>query len=190
MNTVQAHTGAIPPRVLLLANFWCLELRRRWYLYLPVLLIWTLAYIRLLVDPTPHLPLLFNWTPSLPYHVAWLQTDTAPLQRGELIIYRFDGPAQAFAPGLRGQPLFKQVRGLPGDTISVSGREVAINGQPVGRAKATAHDGRALAPLAPGRIPTGQYYVQGSSPDAFDSRYQASGLVRADQVIGRVRPLW
>ncbi len=171
-------------------DVWRGELRQRWYLYGPLLLIWTLAYLRLLVDPTPHLPLLFNWTPSLPYRVAWLQAGPGPWQRGELIVYRFDGPAQAFAPGLRGQPLFKQVRGLPGDTISVSDREVAINGQLVGRAKTTAHNGHPLAPIAGGRIPPGHYYVQGSSPDAFDSRYQAIGLVRADQVIGRVRPLW
>ena len=41
-------------------DVWRGELRQRWYLYGPLLLIWTLAYLRLLVDPTPHLPLLFN----------------------------------------------------------------------------------------------------------------------------------
>jgi conjugal transfer pilin signal peptidase TrbI len=39
-------------------------------------------------------------------------------------------------------------------------------------------------------IPPGSYYVQGSSPDSFDSRYRSSGLVRAEQVIGLVRPLF
>jgi conjugal transfer pilin signal peptidase TrbI len=32
--------------------------------------------------------------------------------------------------------------------------------------------------------------VQGTSPDSFDSRYRASGLVRAEQVLGTVVPLF
>jgi conjugal transfer pilin signal peptidase TrbI len=32
--------------------------------------------------------------------------------------------------------------------------------------------------------------VQGTSPDSFDSRYQDSGLVRAEQVVGVVVPLY
>ena len=49
------------------------HVRRRWYLYPPLLLIWTLAYVRVFFEPTPRVPLLFNWTPSLPYHVALLR---------------------------------------------------------------------------------------------------------------------
>ena len=40
--------------------------RQRWYLYLPIIAIWSLAYIRLFIDATPRVPVLFNWTPSLP----------------------------------------------------------------------------------------------------------------------------
>jgi hypothetical protein len=47
--------------------------RQRWYLYLPIVAIWSLAYVRLFIDATPRVPILFNWTPSLPYRVAWLQ---------------------------------------------------------------------------------------------------------------------
>jgi conjugal transfer pilin signal peptidase TrbI len=39
-------------------------------------------------------------------------------------------------------------------------------------------------------IPPGHYYVQGTSADSFDSRYRASGLVRAEQVLGTVVPLF
>ena len=39
-------------------------------------------------------------------------------------------------------------------------------------------------------IPPGHYYVQGTGPDSFDSRYRSSGLVRADQVIATVVPLF
>lgn len=166
------------------------EMRRRWFLYLPVFAVWALAYVRLCFDPTPRLPLVFNWTPSLPYRVALLRPMAGSPQRGDYVVFAFDGAAQAAYPGLHGQPFFKIVRGLPGDIVTVSGRCVAVNGEPVGVAKTHAHDHRPLAPIAPTVIPPGHYYVQGSSPDSFDSRYAASGLVRAEQLIGTVRPLF
>jgi conjugal transfer pilin signal peptidase TrbI len=164
--------------------------RRRWYVYLPVLAVWGLAYARLFVDPIPRVPLLFNWTPSLPYRVALLQSGPHTLQRGDFIVFAFAGEAQTHYPGLRGQPFFKIVRGLPGDVVTVTGRQVAVNGQPVGMAKTQAYDHRPLAPIAPTVIPPGHYYVQGTHPDSFDSRYRESGLVRAEQVIGVVVPLF
>jgi len=166
------------------------HMRRRWYLYLPVFGIWALAYMRLFFDATPHVPVLFNWTPSLPYKVALLHSSRYALHRGDFIVYAFAGDGARDYPGLAGQPFFKIVRGLPGDRISVDGREVRINGVPVGVAKTHAFDRRPLAPIAAGIIPPGCYYVQGLSPDSFDSRYRQSGLVRAEQVIGVVDPIF
>ena len=166
------------------------HMRRRWYLYLPVFAIWGLAYARLFVDPTPRVPVVFNWTPSLPYRVALVHAVPAALHRGDFIVFAFAGDAQTDYPGLRGQPFFKIVRGLPGDAVTVADRVVAVNGEPVGLAKARAYDHRALEPIQPTVIPPGHYYVQGTSPDSFDSRYRSSGLVRAEQVIGVVQPLF
>ena len=164
--------------------------RERWYLYLPILAVWGLAYVRLFIDPTPSVPLLFNWTPSLPCRVAWLQYGSRELKRGSYVVFAFDGEAQASYPGLRGQPVFKIVRGLPGDQVRVAGRVVSINGEVVGTAKTHAYDRRPLEPIAETVIPPGLYYVQGTSPDSFDSRYSTSGLVRAEQVLGTVVPLF
>lgn len=166
------------------------HMRRRWYFYLPVFAIWTLAYLRLFFDPTPRVPVLFNWTPSLPYKVALLHSGSTSLRRGDFIVFAFAGEGARDYPGLAGQPFFKIVRGLPGDTISVAGREVRINGEPIGVAKIHAVNHRPLEPIAPGVIPPGCYYVQGLSPDSFDSRYRESGLVRAEQVIGVVDPIF
>jgi conjugal transfer pilin signal peptidase TrbI len=82
------------------------------------------------------------------------------------------------------------VRGLPGDRVSVDGRAVAINGEIVGQAKTHAYDRHTLEPIHATVIPPGHYYVQGTSPDSFDSRYRSSGLVRAEQVLGTVIPLF
>lgn len=176
----------------LVAGLRCMgdDVRRRWYVFLPILGIWTLAYLRLFVDATPRVPILFNWTPSLPCKVAWLWRTPGPLQRGEYVVFSFDGDAKQDYPGLSGQPFFKIVRGLPGDSLTVAERVVLINGEVVGTAKTHTHDRRPLAPIEAMVIPPGHYYVQGTSPDSFDSRYQASGLVRADQVVGLVTPLW
>lgn len=166
------------------------HMRARWYLYLPIFAVWGFAYTRVFIDPTPHVPVLFNWTPSLPYSVALVRYGSHELQRGDYIVFAFAGEARAVFPGLSGQPFFKIVRGLPGDTVTVSERTVAVNGQVVGTAKTHAFDRRPLDPIAPVVIPKGHYYVQGTSVDSFDSRYRSSGLVRAEQVLGTVVPLF
>lgn len=166
------------------------HMRRHWYLYLPVFTIWGFAYVRLFVDPTPRVPILVNWTPSLPYYVAVMQFQRQGVQRGDLIVFAFAGEAQAHYPGLRGQPFFKRVRGVPGDVVTVSDRTVFVNGEAVGLAKTHAYDGHPLAPIAPVVIPSGHFYVQGIGPHSFDSRYRESGLVRAKQVVGVVMPIF
>jgi conjugal transfer pilin signal peptidase TrbI len=166
------------------------HVRDRWYLYLPIGVIWGLAYARLFFDPTPRIPIFFNWTASLPSRVAVLQATDVSLQRGDHIVFAFDGQAQDVYPGLRGQPFFKVVRGLPGDRITVQGRVVSVNGTPVGVAKTHTFDRRPLEPISPTVIPPDHFYVQGTSPDSFDSRYSASGLVRSGQVLGRVVPIF
>ena len=161
-----------------------------WIAMLAVLGIWTLALVRVLVDPTPRLPLVFNWTPSVPYHVALAHYDPGALHRGDYILFRFDGQEQLRHPGLRAQPLFKQITGLPGDVVQVHGRVVTVNGKPVGTAKTHTFDRQPLATIEAGVIPPGHYFVQGSNADSFDSRYRSSGLVRADQVIALLTPIF
>jgi len=73
--------------------------------------------------------------------------------------------------------------------VTVQGRDVFVNGVLVGRAKTHAFDHRLLDPIAPTVIPAGHLYVQGTSPDSFDSRYSLSGLVRVQDVRSRVIPL-
>jgi conjugal transfer pilin signal peptidase TrbI len=155
-----------------------------------VIAIWALALTRVFVHHTPVLPVLFNWTPSLPYRIVWVDHGPAPLVRGDLIVYAFDGEAaERDYPGLKRQPFFKRIVGVAGDVVTVDGRDVFINGLPVGRAKTHTFDRRPLDPIAPCVIPPGHVYVQGGSADSFDSRYRSSGLVSTDDVVAHVRPL-
>ena len=183
--------GGLPRRALRLFGNSLRHARANWTLYTPVFAIWGLAFARVFVDPTPHLPILFNWTPSVPYKVAVVQYGSRhALRRGDFVVYAFDGEAQRIYPGLRAQPFFKQIRGVPGDRVTVVGRQVFVNSLPVGFAKAYTFDRHPLDPIAETVIPSGYYYVQGTHPDSFDSRYRASGLMQANQVIGKVNPLF
>jgi conjugal transfer pilin signal peptidase TrbI len=101
---------------------------------------------------------------------------------GDLVVYRFDGDELMHVR--KGQRFFKRVVGKPGDRVSVEGRRVLVNGVEVGIAKHYTRDGHRLEPIAAGVIPQGHYYVQGTHEMSFDSRYRASGLVHASQIIG------
>lgn len=166
------------------------EFRRHRFVFGLVGLVWVMAAVRLFVDSTPRSPLLFNWTGSLPYRVAFAEYGPRAIGRGDLIVFSFAGEAaRQDYPGLLHQPFFKQVAGVPGDVVSVRGREVFVNGVSVGVAKTHAIDRRPLEAITPTVIPAGFFYVMGTGSDSFDSRYRGSGLVDARQVIAKVRPL-
>jgi len=94
----------------------------------------------------------------------------------------FDPPDALASP----VPYLKTVRGVPGMTVSVGeDRTVFLGGDPVGRAKTHALDGRSLAAIAPGVIPPGHYYLFADHADSHDSRYAEIGLVPAARILGR-----
>ena len=83
-------------------------------------------------------------------------------------------------------PYLKTVRGVPGMTVSVAADgTVRLDGEPVGRAKTHALDGRPLAAIAPGVIPPGRFYVHAGHVDSHDSRYLEIGLVPRARILGR-----
>ena len=167
------------------------ELRAHWLPYLLLGAIWTLATVRLLVDPTPRVPLLFNFTPSLPYMVAVVDYRAGAPQRGDYVIFAFRGEAVRYFRGLRGQPFFKRVAGVAGDRVEVHDRVVHLNGVAVGTVKRFATVTRlALEPIVATVIPAGYLYMQGFDADSFDSRYRLCGLVAERDVLAVVRPLF
>ncbi len=101
-------------------------------------------------------------------------------QPGEAVLFN--------PPGAVGSPVpyLKTVRGLPGAAVAVDGDgTVRIDGIAVGRAKPRALDGRPLAPIPPGMIPEGHYYLHADHADSHDSRYAEIGLVPRSHILGR-----
>ena len=83
-------------------------------------------------------------------------------------------------------PYLKTVRGVPGMAVAVgTDGTVFLNGEPVGRAKPHALDGRPLAAIAPGTIPPGHFFLHADHRDSHDSRYAEIGLVPRARILGR-----
>ena len=83
-------------------------------------------------------------------------------------------------------PYLKTVRGVPSMAVTVGpDRMVFLDGEPVGRAKTHARDGRPLAAIAAVTIPPGHYYLHAGHADSHDSRYAEIGLVPRGRILGR-----
>ena len=120
------------------------------------------------------------------------------IQRGDLIVFRTDKrTAPYYEPGTR---FVKIVRGVPGDHVQiVAGGKVEVTGEDYRFETALEPQvvdllvkksaGNGTGPLKPGdfaadySIPAGGYFVMGTLPDSYDSRYW--GVVMPDQVVGK-----
>ncbi len=146
---------------------------------------WPLLLIPLAFWLGNHFAIVINQTDSLPQKVWVMALDQKPK--------RYD--YVAFRPSLKsGLPrniiLHKQVLGVPGDIISLKGRDFYINGHFVARAKTHSLKGEPLALGPTGTLKEGQHYVSTPHKDSFDSRYQKMGWIDSDELLGVLYPLW
>ena len=87
-------------------------------------------------------------------------------------------------------PYLKTVRGLPGARVQTGpARTVVVDGRVLGTAKARARDGRPLAAVAPGIVPSGHYFLHGPHRDSHDSRYAEIGFVPRGRIRAWAVPL-
>lgn len=152
----------------------------RWSLYgiIAMALVWSIA-----------IHVTWNFAPSLaplgypegPYLV--LDRDP-PYHRGDLVVTTATGPARRHYASL-----LKIVRGVPGDVVTWHDRDVYINGEYVGTAKARSLQGAPLARGPAGVIPPGHYFLWTPHKDSYDSRYADIGWVPVEAIRGRAHPL-
>ncbi len=126
-----------------------------------------------------------NLTESLPGTIFLVERRVMP-ERGDLVAFTWE----ANWPYPRGSIFLKRLIGLPGSTVTASERELFVDGASVGRAKEKARTGETLAIGPLGTIPSGYYYVAGSHPDSLDSRYQITGWIAQDRIIGKAHRIF
>lgn len=124
-------------------------------------------------------------TPSLPSRLVLIEKGVHP-SRGEMFSFRWHGGA----PWPDGAGFLKIAAGMPGDIVSVEGRNVYLNGKWMGVAKERTSSGEPLSVIAPGTIPPGRIYAYAPHPDSLDSRYAKTGLIPQQEVIGVAHELF
>lgn len=149
---------------------------------------WGIAYLLLIVAAAvfqAHYGFGLNASPSLPHRLFLIHKGEMP-QRGEYIAFRWHGGG----PYPAGVTFVKIVAGMSGDTVTRADRDFFVNATPVGQAKIVSRQGVPLELGPTGVLPAGRYYVRAPHPDSLDSRYQLTGWVSEDQIIGRAHALF
>ncbi|MCG6391828.1 signal peptidase I [Vibrio fluvialis] len=153
------------------------------------ILTWCLAGMILLsscaIGLSTRYTLSLNTTESLDYRVFITDKRQKHIEKGEYVKFLLP-PNKYFYQS----HWTKRVAGVPGDTITVNGRDVYVNGQFVGHAKDRSATNTEYFPIEPGIIPPGYYFMQADHEDSYDSRYKSFGLVHESTFIGRDYPLW
>lgn len=126
-----------------------------------------------------------NASPSLPCHLFLIHLGEMPA-RDDYVAFQWHGGG----PYRAGITFVKILTGLPGDTITTSGRTFFVNDRPVGVAKPTSRTGTPLEPGPVGTLPEGRYYVRAPHPDSLDSRYAITGWIARDRILGRAYALF
>lgn len=126
-----------------------------------------------------------NETESLPNWAFAVDKTVKVPARGDYFV--FVAPANPYYPA--GMQFIKQVAGVPGDVISIRGRDFFINGQFVGHAKERSKKGDPVEMNDAGVIPDGKYFVVTPHPDSLDSKYRLIGLIDQSRLVGRASPV-
>lgn len=117
-------------------------------------------------------------TESVPGYVFLIIKNRMPM-RDDYVA--FMPPPNKFYKNIR---FIKYLGGMPGDKVTQEGRHFFINGKYIGYAKETAMSGDSLEVSGSGVIPEKKYFVRGTHPDSFDSRYKDIGLIDEKNILG------
>lgn len=125
----------------------------------------------------------------LPYNYYLIDKGDHSVPTGGYLAFLLDKRAEPWFP--EHAMFVKQLVAAEGDHVQVQGREVLVNGFPVGQLDPkvmgkTGQDERTYARdqvLQPGEL-----WVMGTAPDSFDSRYW--GPINSNMLVGQVHPIY
>lgn len=146
-----------------------------------------IASVAALLTWTHFFKVCWNVSTSIDYYQLFVVAkQDHDIHREDYIGFTWHGAG----PYKKGLTFGKIVKGMPGDVVTVKGRDFYINGKFVATAKEKAKTGQTLKPGLTGVIPPGHYFVYAPSPDSLDSRYAITGWIKAENVIGKAIPIF
>ena len=115
------------------------------------------------------------------------------IEPGDYLLFRLQGAEhkQHIRQGLKpNDVLIKKVGCVPGNILTRDGEGTFYCDQnTLGRALAKDSKGNEMPVFSfIGAIPEGRYFMMGTSPRSFDSRY--FGFIHADEFLSKALPLW
>jgi conjugal transfer pilin signal peptidase TrbI len=132
---------------------------------------------------------------SLSHRVFLIFSAPAKIKIGDYLVFKYDNGHRYLDRFILKSlsdhnMLTKQVGCTPGDTLTVDDeRRFSCNGNPLGQALRTDSRGDVL-PLFVfnGVVPQGRYFMIGSNPRSFDSKY--FGFVKKNEIFYKAYPIW
>jgi conjugal transfer pilin signal peptidase TrbI len=128
---------------------------------------------------------------SISHRIFFLSAPPAEFKTGDYLVFKYGKDFKVVEQSLAGHRWFtKQVGCRPGDFLTVDDdRRFSCNGKPLGQALMTDSRGEAL-PLFVfnGVTPPDNYFVIGSNPRSFDSKY--FGFIKKNGILFKAYPIW
>lgn len=118
----------------------------------------------------------WNLTESLPYKVFLGSTLFSEYKVGDVISFKH--------PKFQA-PLAKIIVGVPGDKVSVKDGSIYVKSINRGKVLLEKHP-----PIQNQTIPHGHFFVWTEHPESFDSRYQPIGLIKQEDILEKLWPLF
>lgn len=130
---------------------------------------------------------------SLSHRIFFLGKVPARIEGGEYMVFKYNHKVmnRFIKKALVRQDLLtKRVACMPGQTLKVApGRIFSCDGRPLGMALMTDSLGERLPVFDfNGLVPKGSYFMVGSNPRSFDSKY--FGFVKKNEIVFRAYPIW
>lgn len=130
-------------------------------------------------------------SPSLQHRVFFLSKTKRNIKTGDYLVFRHEDTSFT-QKGLKptNQQMIKQVGCSPGKSLTQNGdKKYFCNQKYLGTALATDSTGRRLSTFQfTGPIPENNYFMVGSNPRSFDSKY--FGFIHAEEILYTALPLW
>lgn len=142
------------------------------------------------LPPAPRL--VWNASASAPIGLYFVHPGAAT-GSGDMVVARLPEPYRQLAATRHylpvNVPLVKRVAAVAGDEVCALGRQIFVNGRPVGQRLAVDRAGRPI----PGwtgcqRLRGEQRFLLMDAPASFDGRY--FGVTQGRDIIGKARLLW